>query len=131
METIEWKDEYSVGVEILDQQHKQLIKMLNTLILAAADKDKSKLVIETLAKMKKYARIHFKTEERYLQTHDYADFEGHERQHREFEEKTAHLLKATRLPVDHLPEAVLVYLKYWWLSHILVEDMKYKDLLKH
>jgi len=130
MEKIEWSDKYSVGVDILDQQHRQLIKMLNSLIEASTSEAKSKVVISTLAKMKKYARIHFKTEEHYLKTHNYVDFEDHQRKHREFEEKTESLIRATKLPVDQLPEAVLVYLRYWWLSHILVEDMKYKELLQ-
>ena len=100
MEKIEWSDEYSVGVEILDQQHQQLIKMLNVLIEASEKGDNPKLVISTLAKMKKYAEIHFRTEEDYLKKYSYAEFEEHAREHREFELKTANLIKATTLPVD-------------------------------
>jgi hemerythrin len=76
--------------------------------------------------MQKYAQLHFETEERLLAEHNYPTLDAHAEKHREFERKTDTFLKAIRLPVDDVPDTLLVFLRFWWIDHILVEDMKYK-----
>ena len=130
IKTIEWTEEYSVGVELLDQQHQHLLGLVNNLIERSETKYSDIVVSETLQKMQKYARFHFDTEEKYLAAHDYLELEDHKEKHREFEKKTATYLRAMTLPVDDLPTTLLVYLRYWWVDHILVDDMRYKYLLR-
>ena len=35
---LEWKDEYSVGIESIDQQHRRLVNLINQLHTTKADK---------------------------------------------------------------------------------------------
>ena len=123
---IEWSDQFSVGVELLDQQHKHLIELINILAAKPESEISVDSVIHVLEQMKKYAKIHFESEEQYLSEHKYAHLAAHKVQHREFEKKTETFLRAMRLPVDDVPHTVFVFLRYWWMDHILEDDMKYK-----
>jgi hemerythrin-like metal-binding protein len=127
METIQWSDKYSVGVEDLDEQHRQIIGMLNRLVsLPETGDTRSETVSEILTTMTHYALEHFKTEERLLKEYDYPNFEEHRREHVDYRKKAIDFSMATSLGVEAVPQILLSYLMEWWTHHILEEDMKYK-----
>ena len=60
MEKIAWDESFSVGVRVLDAQHKQIVIMVNTLIEMNEAKVNSEIISDTLTKMTKYASDHLK-----------------------------------------------------------------------
>ena len=127
MEPVQWTEKFSVGVKELDQQHQQLIKMLNRLISTRETSDThSETISDILLAMTRYAQGHFKTEENLMKTYGYPGLEKQKQQHRAFRKKTVDLSTATTLGIDAVPEALLAYLFDWLTHHILDEDMKYK-----
>ena len=60
MDEIVWQESFSVGVKDLDDQHKQLIKMINTLINQKDVKVNSETISDLLTELTKYAEDHFK-----------------------------------------------------------------------
>lgn len=131
MEGLDWKQEYSVGVEILDRQHQYLLGILNDLIEHSQEPKAPGAVSEALYKMNRYAHIHFLTEERFLTEQGYSDMERHQRQHREFEAQAERFAADAEGIEFELTDALLNFLKQWWIHHILEEDMKYKPLLEN
>src|SRR3989337_68690 len=71
MEKITWDESFSVGVRVLDAQHKQIVTMVNTLIEMNEAKVDSEIISDTLTKMTKYASDHFEREEQYMIAYDY------------------------------------------------------------
>ena len=131
METVQWSEKFSVGVRELDQQHQQLIKLLNRLISTQGTiNTHSETVSDTLMAMPRYAQEHFKTEESLMETYGFPGLERQKIQHRDFRKKTVSLSTATYLGVGQIPEALLVYLADWWVHHILEEDMAYRSFFK-
>jgi len=131
MEPVKWSREFSVGVEELDQQHQQLIKMLNLLISARENiNTHSEEISDILQEMTRYAQKHFKTEEKLLKAYDYPDLEEQRMEHRAYRLKTVNFSTATILGIEAVPEILLAYLFDWWTHHILDEDMKYKSFFK-
>ena len=63
MEKIIWDEGFSVGVRDLDEQHKRIVTVVNTLIDMIDTKVDSEIISDTLTKMTQYASDHFKTEE--------------------------------------------------------------------
>ena len=51
MEKINWSSKYSVGVGILDEQHKRLIIMINRMIRAKEEATGSEVVSELITQM--------------------------------------------------------------------------------
>ncbi len=128
METINWSDRYSVGVEKLDEQHKQIVGMLNRLVSTPEARDaNSETISEILTAMTSYALVHFKTEEALMKKHGYPDFEDHRQEHVVYRKKAIDFSTATSLGVEAVPQILVAYLFEWWTHHILEEDMKYKS----
>jgi hemerythrin-like metal-binding protein len=129
MEVIEWDKSYSVGVRELDEQHKQLFKIVNTLFDIPDTGMDSQNVSDLLASMKKYAAVHFATEEKYLSECAYPDIENHILVHRQFREKIEDLCQRGIVNHAELFGDILSFLYEWLLDHILSCDKKYAPFL--
>jgi len=128
MENINWSARYSVGVAKLDEQHKQIIAMLNRLVTSSEARDaNSEAMSEILTTMTRYSLEHFKTEEGLLKEHGYPDLEEHRQEHVAYRRKAIDFSTATSLGVESVPQILVSYLFEWWTNHILKEDMKYKS----
>ena len=130
MEQIEWNEKFSVGIETIDSQHKNLLKLINRIISKNEIKTKSETVSTLINSMTQYAQEHFRTEEKYMKEYAYPNLDEHAEQHRAFIKKTVDICTATMLDVEQVPEVILHYLKTWWNQHILEEDMSYKSFFK-
>ncbi|MGA1873311.1 MAG: hemerythrin, partial [Thermoplasmatota archaeon] len=59
MERIEWDQSLSVGVELIDEQHRMLISRLDDLSSALQQHQEGALVLKTLDFLSKYTHFHF------------------------------------------------------------------------
>ncbi len=84
---IEWKESYSVGNELIDKQHKNLIAIINKLyeaIFANQTKEELKSILKEL---QKFGDEHFKTEEEYFKKCDYEGAAEQIKEHESFRQK--------------------------------------------
>ena len=131
MEPVQWSEKFSVGVRELDQQHQQLIKLLNRLILAQGTiNTHSETISDILMAMTRYAQAHFKSEERLMEAYGFPGLEDQKKEHRDFRKKTVSFSTATFYGVDEIPESLLEYLVDWWVHHILEDDMAYRSFFQ-
>jgi hemerythrin len=127
MEKINWSHEYSVGVGIIDEQHKRLVLMINRLIGAKEATTGSEVVSDLITQMTMYAREHFKFEEELMAELGFPLLEQHKQSHIKFRKKVVDLTIAVPLGVPVVPQVILNFLVEWWHNHILHEDMGYKS----
>lgn len=127
MEKIVWDEGFSVGVRDLDEQHKRIITIVNTLIDMKDAEVDSEIISDTLTKMTQYAGDHFKAEEEYMLNYEYPEYSSQKKQHQEFKKKTVDFCVGTMVHKITIPTEMFAYLKSWWTNHILKEDMKYKE----
>jgi len=122
---IEWQDEYSVGVKELDNQHQNLLKIINTLLKEQQNEYDAIELSETISSLIHYAYVHFASEERYLMQTHFPDFKQHVLEHVNFIMKTLELsLKVKEGTKDNRLQ-LLRYLKKWYSSHVLGKDRQY------
>jgi len=123
-----WKDEYSVGVKELDEQHKKFVGILGKLFEALNQESgevKKEIVFNIFGELAEYADIHFATEERYFDEFKYEEAEQHKKEHRIFEEKVGQL-KSQYLNNELSTTFDLVdFLEDWLLDHLSTMDKKY------
>lgn len=129
MTKIEWSDELSVGNELLDGQHKNLIDMINTLDDDRLGGDELGEVIFGLLE---YAAIHFRDEEKFFVDAAPEIVEHHFASHTIFI-STAYkfVQRFKRGEALELRQPVYEFLCQWLVQHILVEDMQYKPAAGH
>ncbi|SHE69524.1 bacteriohemerythrin [Desulforamulus putei] len=83
-----WKEKYRIGVELIDEQHKELFRRVTEFIKTVQSQEswEKKLVHvqETLEFMKDYVVIHFADEETYQAEIAYPEREKHQATHEQF-----------------------------------------------
>jgi len=130
MEHIIWSDDFSVGVDDMDYQHKRLVGMINRLIdltlLTRAEPTAIKTAYsKELSDMVHYAAVHFDAEERYLKSIAYAEFDNHLEEHKSFADKAAQLEREAAQGALDIP-GTSQFLQNWLSGHILHSDMDYR-----
>ena len=75
--TIQWTDEWSVGNEEIDEQHKELFERINALLDAVGRARSNDEVATTMAFLETYVNRHFRDEERLMTISGYPDREAH------------------------------------------------------
>jgi hemerythrin len=129
MRTIEWQDDYTVGVKELDDQHRCLLNTINTLLEEQGDKYEAAKFSPALSSLIYYAYTHFATEERYLLQVHFPDLKQHVLDHIDFIMKTLGLALRVESGGDETRIELLRYLKEWYSSHVLVTDRQYIPFL--
>lgn len=129
MDKIIWNDSLSVGDAIIDSQHRTILELINRLIDNRKETVASPLISDVLQAITTYATEHFRYEENFLEKLDYPEIAKQREEHKQFKLKVAELYDATYLEVAEIPEVLLIFLKEWWLNHILVEDMAYSKFI--
>ena len=129
---VQWTPALSVGVEIIDEQHRELFRRFNDLIDACHQHKGKEKVEELLGFLDDYVITHFREEESLMDRYSYSDAEEHKEQHRYFKRK----LKA--LQQDLLKDGPNLNLVVntnqttlrWLVEHIKRVDTKLGSYLK-
>ncbi len=123
---LEWRDEeFTVYIRGIDLQHKQLVKLFNSLYRALVE-DKPSYAFEAVNFMKEYSVFHFGTEERLFEKYGYPGAEEHRRQHAYFIKEVEGFANQLRegAGLDTALE-MLGFLAHWIRVHIQGSDREY------
>ena len=126
---VRWKPEYSVGIESIDAQHRQLIELINRLqntVDYATGGDYERAALDAVVE---YTVNHFRYEEELMQEHDYPSFETHRAEHQKMVARVEELLSAYRADEDRALQDALAFLKSWLINHINGTDQQYSEFL--
>lgn len=125
MDSIEWDESYSVGIAKLDEQHKGLFRLLNTLYECEDLSVNSQVIADLLNDMTEYASLHFDIEERYMYECEYPELAAHIRAHDTFRKKVDELQSAIMATDREMPSKMIRFLFEWLVNHIMFCDKKY------
>ncbi|MCP3867640.1 MAG: bacteriohemerythrin [Gammaproteobacteria bacterium] len=120
-----WKDEYSVGVEKVDDDHKQLITLLNRFQTAYEYHTGEEFERTALNELINYTRYHFDREEELMKEHEYPDIEAHKAQHAAMIAEVEQFQKDYQARGHEALEGVATYLNEWLINHINGTDKLY------
>lgn len=81
---IMWRESYRIGIDLIDQQHKELFRATDTLVRAIETNADKQTFRQTIAFLKDYTVRHFHDEEAYQASIHYSGMEEHKKAHRKF-----------------------------------------------
>lgn len=125
---VEWDNKYSVGVPLIDKQHKELVSITNELFVACVDSSGSGLDSTFQSAVKRavdYVRTHFKDEEGLQKQSAYPHFTEHKAEHEKFVKELLKFVKAYESGQKFVPNNFVRYLRDWLLEHIAINDRKF------
>ncbi|MBJ6726472.1 bacteriohemerythrin [Geomesophilobacter sediminis] len=129
MSMIEWSDELSIGIDYIDEQHKQLMAIINELQLAVEYDKGPDFVYPIIEHLYNYANTHFSDEEELLRMHNYPDLIDHRQEHLAFISKIDELKNRYETDREGLTIHLRNFLLGWLYNHIKSEDQAYRHFL--
>ena len=122
--TLEWRDEFTVGVGEIDSQHHELLARINDLGAKIIRGDASGIG-ETLDFLDDYVHFHFGSEEKLMDSVDYPLRADHKHEHRTFVERFGRLrseiTSGSHDPL-YLAFRIQIFLCDWFANHIAKTD---------
>jgi hemerythrin len=130
--TSSWTPALAVGIEIIDDQHKELFARFDQL-MEAMRKGKGKQEVESVVNfLGEYVVTHFATEEKLMQAHQYPGYSVHKVQHTQFIQLYKDLNeKITTLGITPVMTLqIQKILGEWLVNHIGKQDQTLGAFLK-
>ncbi len=114
---IEWNDQFLVGVQEIDAQHRALLWIASKVMEKASNREDATFAIRALARS--FVQ-HFQQEETWMSVNDYVGMEAHQLEHRRFLVK----LKSIHEQAIHGPMSLemITFVTSWLYGHILSFD---------
>lgn len=126
---IKWKEDYIIGVDNIDEQHKKLFEIANKAYELLKNEfyiDKYDRIVAILGELKDYTVYHFKSEEEYMASIGYKKLLSHKVEHDEFIKKINNIdFKSIDHNQDKYLLETLEFVVNWISSHILGKDKFY------
>ena len=135
---MEWTEKLSIGVDLIDSQHKELFVKINELVAAINDHTCKIKITDVIRFLEDYIVFHFGEEEAYMQRNEYPGYLRHKAQHNYFMESFLELKKELQkleggkkrgsYDLSVMTNQVVVD---WILDHIAEVDRKFGKFLKY
>jgi len=131
MKMIEWTDDLSVGVYVIDADHRFLIKLIQQFNAAVEAKEKPKKIQRLMDGFYEYTDFHFLREEILMRACGYEDFEAHHGVHVTISAQMKEICDNYKAhPTRALSKETLEFLNVWLTNHIMKTDMAYAESMK-
>jgi hemerythrin len=132
MQEVEWTDDLSVGIQLIDDQHKMLIERLNNLATAVEQHHGPEKIATTLQFLIDYTDFHFSAEEHHMAAQQYPGLDLQKTRHTEFKDTLSNLEADFREEgaTHELAESIDTLLGNWLLKHIRTVDVEFGQFVK-
>lgn len=124
----EFTDDYLTGIELIDNEHKELFRIVdqaNRLVKSYDEASGYDKILDILDNLKEYTKEHFSDEEEYMEGIHYEGLEAQKRAHDAFIQKLENIdvSEIDQNPQETLQQ-LLEFLLGWLVNHILHTDKK-------
>jgi hemerythrin len=122
---MEWKDEYSLGILEIDNQHKLLLRSFTVIEESIKLNHGWSITHYAIIELLQLVRMHFSFEEALMHMFAYPGSKKHQKEHQRFFD---HLEKIERQSLKKSAEVQMVqFLEDWLTTHILGTDRGYAN----
>lgn len=127
MSTYSWSPDLSVGQPDIDDDHREMFRLLHELETADAS---AVPLSDIIHRLELYSTHHFAREEALMRRFHYPDYDDHIRRHKLFVEwldAVKHAYDRSLESTFEIAATVNEFLGRWMVEHVLHEDMRYRD----
>jgi hemerythrin len=121
-----WKEDYRLGVDLIDKQHQRLFQIaedIYRLLKSDLYTDKYNKILRHISELRDYTIFHFNSEEEYMKQIGYRKFLSHKVEHDDFINKINNIdLNSIDENQDAYISELLDFVIKWIDEHILQRD---------
>lgn len=124
MALIKWKDSFSVGVDAVDHEHRELIDLINELHDKLVSEDEEPDVTAFLGEIFRGISAHFALEERFMREHRYDQHDEHKEAHEDLLEGIRDIMDGYEADPDGASKQLSARLDAWFTDHFKTHDAR-------
>lgn len=131
LQTIRWSDEFAIGIDIIDEQHKRLFEYFDEIEQCIKINDNSNIAA-ICSGLVDYAISHNTFEETLMKQAGYPMLEAHHQVHEAFKNRAYGYLEKINNGADPMKVArdIRTDIGLWLINHIKREDKHYAPFVK-
>lgn len=126
----DWQPDWSVGIPVLDEDHKGFLTLSRLLFEAEREADNSMVVESAILLLQEYIGGHFLREETALRAAGFPQFDSHLARHVQFRNDAEAIIDRFHRGDDTAAPYLARLTAEWLVKHILHEDMQYKGVIR-
>jgi len=129
---VTWLNSYSMGVKMIDDQHKGLIDIVNDLFAHSSgnEEEEREFFSEVIDQAVQYIKEHLHAEEKLMIGTKFPGYAEHKKVHEEFTLAVVQSAKDFQAGKRLVLKKFAYFLKDWVLGHIAVMDRQYADYFR-
>jgi len=129
---VTWSNSYSMGVKLIDDQHKGLLNFVNDLFNHANgnEKEERAYFMSVIQQAVQYIKEHFQAEEKLMIGTKFPGYAVHKKVHDEFTLTVVKSVKDFESGKRLVLEKFAYFLKDWVLTHVAVMDVQYAEYFR-
>jgi methyl-accepting chemotaxis protein len=126
---IRWGKSLMVDIPTIDEQHKQLVRLMNDLHKSMKSRESALAMERILGRLVDYTVMHFGTEEELFKKYNYPEREQHTAIHKKLVARVGDFQKKLKSGDATVSMDLMDFLKDWLVNHIKGTDAKYAPFL--
>ena len=128
---IVWDEKYAVGIKLIDNQHRQLVKLTNELHRDCIGRNTEIETVfrEAMSRMVEYVRFHFSAEQQLLERIKFPGYIDHKKRHEALIKDILDAAKDFNEGRKFVPNNFVRTLRDWIFSHIAIYDKVYASFV--
>ena len=131
-ELVSWTSKFSVGIKLIDDQHKGLLDLVNDMFNhVVGNETEERIYFESvIQKAIQYVKVHFATEEKIMSATKFQGYKEHKKAHDAFVMTVVNNISNFEAGEKVSLSTFTKFLKEWILSHIAIMDKQYFEYFK-
>ncbi|PKP12023.1 MAG: hypothetical protein CVU09_00550 [Bacteroidetes bacterium HGW-Bacteroidetes-4] len=127
---LDWLADFELGIQEMDEQHKQLIDLVNAMHASLKQGKNKKEVKDNIRSFVDFASYHFGNEEQYFEQFGFSDTKDHTQEHKAFVKEILQFQSDYSANKIKFLDDFMQFIKKWLHKHFSVSDKKYAALFK-
>ncbi|MCL2127725.1 MAG: bacteriohemerythrin [Treponema sp.] len=131
-ELVSWSSTFSVGIKLVDDQHKGLLNLVNDMFnhVTGDAEEERKYFKKVMDQALQYVKVHFDTEEKIMIHTHFPGYAEHKKAHDAFVLVVVDNVRSFESGNKFVLEEFTMFLKEWILTHIAIMDKQYFSYFK-
>ncbi|MBB4267498.1 bacteriohemerythrin [Roseospira visakhapatnamensis] len=127
MAYIDWSPDLELGIDLVDQDHKVLVALLNQAHECMGDREEAATLGSVLNALVDYTEYHFLREERVMDAAGFSELDEHRELHRRLTRQAREIRDRYAVdPSGVRAVEVMDFLRTWLMDHILKQDFRFR-----
>ena len=132
MNYLQWREEFSIGVDSVDFEHQELMDMINIIYAELDNRRDVEEIKQTMGEVHAEISAHFALEERIMRYARYVEFEEHKNDHENLLDQIRTMMDAIENDPEHALDDLSEALADWFRGHFVTFDARlHKGLGDH